>query len=448
MSDPYLISEQTIKTPPRSFAERLRFLGPGFILSASIVGSGELIATTILGAKAGFTALWIILISCLSKVAVQLEFGKHAITTGETSVYAFNKLPGFKIKNANWALWLYFLLQALKIVQVGGILGGTSVVLHLLFPGLPIPVCALLTSATAALLIYNGKYSLVEKASLVMIASFTILTITALFSLQFTSFHFSFADVLSGLNFHLSSETVAVAIGAFGITGVASDEIIAYNYWCIEKGYAAYTGPYQNTNEWKARAQGWINVMYLDALVAMIIYTIVTIAFYLLGAAVLHHREMIPQGNDVIETLALIYTQALGNGVRIVYLVGAFFVLFSSVYATLAAWTRIFPNIFGELKWIDFSDITKRKKVMALLAILFPAIWAIVYLFIQLPVLMVLSGGIIGSVMLLLVVIAALDFKYRRKQIFKAGWFYNFIFWLSVISIAFVAGYGLWQVLN
>jgi hypothetical protein len=307
---------------------------------------------------------------------------------------------------------------------------------------------ACIAATVASLLIYNGKYALVEKASLVMIACFTVLTITAVFALQYTAFRFSFSNILSGLIFNLKPETVAVAFGAFGITGVASDEIIAYNYWCIEKGYAAYTGPHQDTPEWKARAHGWINVMYLDAIVAMVIYTIVTVAFYLLGAAVLHNREIIPQGNDVIETLALIYTQSLGNGVRVVYLVGAFFVLFSSVYATLAAWTRIFPTIFGELKWMDFSDLPGRKKVMSLLSISFPVIWTVAYLFIQLPVLMVLSGGIIGSVMLLLVVIAALDFKYRRKQVLHAGVFYNFIFWISVISIVLVAGYGLRQVLS
>ena len=75
--DPYIISYKTIKEPPTNFFGKLSFLGPGFILSASIVGSGELIATTVLGAKAGFAALWIIVISCLAKVAVQLEFGKH-----------------------------------------------------------------------------------------------------------------------------------------------------------------------------------------------------------------------------------------------------------------------------------------------------------------------------------------------------------------------------------
>src|SRR5688500_4101639 len=75
-ADHYIITEKTIKEPPTSFWGRLQFLGPGFILSASIVGSGELIATTTLGAKAGFIAFWIIIASCLVKVAVQLEFGQ------------------------------------------------------------------------------------------------------------------------------------------------------------------------------------------------------------------------------------------------------------------------------------------------------------------------------------------------------------------------------------
>src|SRR6187402_2545410 len=98
--DPYLISKNTIKEPPVSLLQQLKFLGPGFILSASIVGSGELIATTILGAKAGFIALWIIIVSCLAKVAVQLEFGKQAILTGKTVMNLFNKLPGIRFGKA------------------------------------------------------------------------------------------------------------------------------------------------------------------------------------------------------------------------------------------------------------------------------------------------------------------------------------------------------------
>ncbi len=444
--DPYIISDKTSKEPPTAFVRRLAFLGPGFILSASIVGSGELIATTVLGAKAGFAALWIIIISCLAKVAVQLEFGKHAILTGETAMQAFNKLPGIKFGKGRWIVWMIFFLATLKIVQIGGILGGTVIVLNMLYSGFSIFTWTIITAVIVAGLIFNGHYSWIEKLSLLMIAMFTILTITSLFSLRYTAYSFSFSDIIDGLRFNLSGEIVGIAIGAFGITGVASDEIIAYNYWCIEKGYAAYTGPRKETEEWKNRAQGWINVMYLDALVAMIIYTVVTVAFYLLGAAVLHNRGDIPQGNEVIETIALIYTQSLGPSVKNVYLVGAFFVLFSSLFASLAAWTRLFSDIFGQLGWINFFDFTQRNKVIAILAWVFPFTWAAAYLFIELPVLMVLSGGVVGSFMLFIVIFAALHFKYTRTTLVTSSLLYDVAFWFSIISIFGVGVYGVVKV--
>jgi manganese transport protein len=447
MVDPYLITEKTVKAPPTSFLKMLGFLGPGFILSASIVGSGELIATTILGAKAGFTAMWIIIISCLAKVAVQLEFGKHAITTGETCMQSFNKLPGFSLGNGRWPVWTMLFLVSLKVVQVGGILGGAVVVLNMLYSGLSIPAWSILIALAVSLLIFNGNYGAVEKISLGMIALFTILTLTSLIAFQSTPYALSFSDLLNGLSFNLSGEVVGIAIGAFGITGVASDEIIAYNYWCLEKGYASYTGPKEDTDAWRTRARGWIRVMYLDATVAMIIYTSVTVAFYLLGASVLHGRGEIPQGNEVIETLAFIYTESLGPGIKTAYLFGAFFVLFSSVYATAAFWTRLFPDIFGQLGFINFFDANKRKKVIGILAWIFPVLWVTAYLFIQLPVLMVLSGGIVGSFMLFIVVFAAFNYKYKREQSVRSGIAYDVAFWVSVASILGVGAYGITQLL-
>jgi manganese transport protein len=122
--------------------------------------------------------------------------------------------------------------------------------------------------------------------------------------------------------------------------------------------------------------------------------------------------------------------------------------LFSSLYATLAAWTRVFPDMFGQMGWLNFNDPGRRKKMVSVLAIVFPIVWACMYLFINLPVLMVLSGGIVGSVMLLLVVAAGYHFKYSRQQALQAGMFYNIIFWISVVSILSVAVYGLIQVLT
>lgn len=442
--DPYVISEETIKEPPTTLLKRFRFLGPGFILSASIVGSGELIATTILGAKAGFVALWIIIVSCLAKVAVQLEFGKHAVLTGERCMQAFAKVSGPR----RWAVWTLFVLIGLKIVQLGGMLGGSVVILNMLFPGIPISAWAIIVAASVGVLVYNGHYRLIEKFSLVMISAFTLLTLASLFAVQFTQYAFSWVSVIKLQQFRLSPDLLPYAVGAFGITGVASDEIIAYNYWCLEKGYAAYTGPRDNSPGWKRRAEGWIQVMFLDATVAMIIYTVVTIVFYLLGAAILHQRGEVPHGNGVIETLALIYTQTLGPGVKTAYLVGGFFVLYSSLFATLGAWTRIFPDVFGELGWLSFNNLAERKKVISVLAWLFPALWTIVYLYIELPVLMVLFGGLVGSFMLFVVMIGAVHFKYGRPQFLPSGNGYTVAFWISIASVFVVGIYGVVEALK
>ena len=116
--DPYILDAARIQEPPRALSGQLRQLGPGFVLSASIVGSGELIATTTLGAKAGFVTLWVILVSCVVKVAIQLEFGRHTIQTGEPAIQAFDQLPGPRLGRASWAVWTWLILQLAKMMQV------------------------------------------------------------------------------------------------------------------------------------------------------------------------------------------------------------------------------------------------------------------------------------------------------------------------------------------
>ena len=440
------IIQISTKDPPRSFFSKLRFLGPGFILSASIVGSGELIATTILGAKGGFITFWVILVSCFVKVAIQLEFGKNAIITGKTLMFSFAKLPGPTFKKGNWAIWATFLLTLLKILQVGGMLGGSAIAISMLFPQIPILIWALILGILLSFLIYKNYYSIIEKTSILMVAGFTLLTLASVLAISFTPFGFTFSDIMSGLRFELPPDLVFIAIGAFGITGVASDEIIAYTYWCLEKGYANHTGVNDGSEEWQLRANGWIKIMQLDAIVAMVIYTIVTAAFYLLGASILYGQKEIPEGNELINSLASIYTQSLGSEARFAYLAGAFFVLYSSVFATLAYWSRLFPDIFGQLGWINPESVTDRKKWVAILAWLFPCLWVIAYLFVEMPTFMILSGGVVGSVLLLIVVFAAINFRFQNKFLkIASGLVSELMFWLSVASIASVSIYGIFK---
>ncbi|HEY0550937.1 MAG TPA: hypothetical protein VGF13_15135 [Verrucomicrobiae bacterium] len=51
----------------------------------------------------GFTALWLIVISCLIKVVVQEELGRYTIVTGETTFEALNTIPGPKLR-VSWVV--------------------------------------------------------------------------------------------------------------------------------------------------------------------------------------------------------------------------------------------------------------------------------------------------------------------------------------------------------
>ena len=260
-SDPYNLSDEHMMSPPARLRERLRFMGPGLILTASVVGSGELIATTLLGAKAGFVALWVIIVSCLVKVLVQIEFGKCAIYSGRTTMEVFNRLPGPRFGRASWAIWLWLLFMLPKMLQVGAIIGAVAMVLNIAFPAFPVSWYVWPLALSVAVLVWIGGYKLIERSCVGLILLFTLLTIASLIALQFTEFAIALQDVASGLSFHLPREFIPVALGAFGITGIGGDEIMAYNYWLIEKGYASRSGVPQDTPAWRDRARGWIRIM-------------------------------------------------------------------------------------------------------------------------------------------------------------------------------------------
>ena len=114
----------------------------------------------------------------------------------------------------------------------------------------------------------------------------------------------------SGFTFAVPAAAVALAFSAFGITGVGASELFAYPYWCIEKGYARNAGPRADDEAWADRARGWTRVMQLDAWFSMVVFTVATVAFYLLGAAVLHPQGLDPKGPEMIPTLSRMYLAA------------------------------------------------------------------------------------------------------------------------------------------
>lgn len=512
---------QMWENPPTSFLGILQRLGPGLIIAGSIVGSGELIATTKTGAEAGFTLLWLILLGCVIKVFVQIELGRYAIVSGRTTMDGLNDVPGPRLGNGNWIVWYWFVMFLASMGQLGGIVGGVGQAMAISLPitssgrqfneyldaqtekqvlqaelkhfsSLPDAArwqekmrelesrlrevdsylqdhsqppsahdaylwAAGITIVTSLLLVI-GRYRMIQNVSTFLVAMFTFLTVITVCLLQSSDvWYIRWSEVLEGLSFRLPQRPaeqssvfspLGTALATFGIIGVGASELVAYPYWCLEKGYARFTGPRNETQAWAERARGWMRVMLYDALCSMIVYTFATLAFYLLGAAVLARCGLDPEKEQMIRTLSVMYEPVFGSWATLIFLFGAFAVLYSTFFVANAGYARVLSDVMRVLGWIPISERAYRYSVSVLSGVL-PFVCLAVYQWVKQPTLLVLIGGLVQAVMLPMLSVAALYFRYYRcdsRIAPRRTW--DVLLWLSALGMTVAAVSAIWDTLQ
>ncbi len=534
-----------IQEPPTSFGGIFRKLGPGLIIAASIVGSGELIATTKTGAQAGISLLWLIVVGCVIKVFVQIELGRVAISQGETTLTSLNRVPGPRLV-VSWIIWYWLIMMIVGFGQLGGIIGGVGQAMALARPltgdyveAIKYPSEAelkryiawdddqtnnrgdrlgelsleqqkrvtraqdvietrlaklnqdspgraektlqlvrnlierekdakakedageefnkndilgvekaavkktlkpwtwddkywsVVVAVMTIVLLVRGKYGLIQNVSTFLVVGFTFITIGNVLALQFKpEFAMSAGEIFAGLMQLLPEagvkppdlpywelkQPLATALATFGIIGVGATELVAYPYWCIEKGYARYTGPKTNDEAWYRRANGWINVMKWDAFASMLIYTIATLAFFFMGVAVMYQNGLDPEGMRMVSTLLEQYVPVFGDYAKWLFLVGAIAVLYSTYLVANAAWTRVYTDAFKVFGLMSRDNEKSHNQSILVLAIVLPLISMSLWCSGINPVKLVLLSGLMQAIMLPMLGFAALWFRFTKTE--------------------------------
>jgi Mn2+/Fe2+ NRAMP family transporter len=418
-TDPYRLDPGAVQEPPTTWRGSLRFFGPGLIVSASIVGAGELITATALGAQVGFVLLWLVVFSTLVKVAVQIEMARYAIVTGKGGMEGYATVPP-RFGRVSLVFVLWVLLALAKLVQTGGLIGGMAAALSILFPlgsgpleTTSLTIWAVVVTVIAIATLYSNRYGLIEKVAVFLTMTFVVVTLVVALGLPATEYAFTGGDLASGLSLQLPVGALGIAIAMFGLTGVGSEEITAYTYWCLEKGYARWSGPNDGSPAYRRRALGWIRVMQKDAMVSWVVYTVSTMAFFVMGAAVLNPQGLVPEGNDMLLVLSETFTSVLGEWGRILYLVGALAALGSTIWAAVPSWSRSWANALSIVGVFDWDDARRRGGWMRFFIVALPLVWLATYLFIASPFVMILIGGVAGGIFLAAVAAAAWYLRYR-----------------------------------
>jgi len=446
--DPYQFHPEDVVDPPVTLGAMLRKVGPGMILAASIVGSGELIATTVLGAEVGYTALWVILLSCFLKPAVQSEMGRYTIATGETGLAGFNRVPGPRLFGVAWPVWGWVYMIAMTRFQIGAMFGGVALTLNTLMPAVPIPVWVAVLVGITLWLLLGGGYERVEGLATIKVGLFTLLTFLCAVILTRSNL-FSWGELAQGLKFELPGNGVAKAVAVFGITGVGAAELFMYPYWCVEKGYARFTGKRDDSPAWQQRAHGWIRVMQTDILCTMVIYTVATIAFYLLGAGILAKQGLMPKGDEVIPVLSRMYTDTLGSWSLVLFYIGAIATLYGTIFAATAAESRVFADLCRLLGKFEPGDYAARVRYRRKFVWTITFLSAGLYLFFRNPVAMVTAAGVAQASMLPVIAGCTLYLRYRHvPERVRPPWWMDLGLWIASMAIFAMIGYSIYSFLK
>jgi Mn2+/Fe2+ NRAMP family transporter len=154
-----------------------------------------------------------------------------------------------------------------------------------------------------------------------------------------------------------------------------------------------------------------MRVMLCDAFLSMVIYTVATLAFFLMGVSVLHSEGRDPDGMRMVSTLAMAYVPVFGEYAKWLFLVGAFAVLYSTFLVAIAGHSRTYTDAFKLLHWLPRNSERAHRRSVSIVGVVLPLLSLATYWIGVNPVRAVLLSGLMQAILLPMLGFAALYFR-------------------------------------
>ncbi|HLF35971.1 MAG TPA: Nramp family divalent metal transporter [Cyclobacteriaceae bacterium] len=163
-------------------------VGPGIFAVGYTIGTGSVTSMAKAGADYGMKLLWVLTLSVIFSWLLMEAYGRYAVITGESSIYAIrNRLKYGKV----WAILIIVGVVAAQWSSLIGIMGLSSKmiyeVIRIFIPGLNesdywmVLVIAIVLIAILYALLLVGEYSFFEKVLIVLVVIMGISFIISMF---------------------------------------------------------------------------------------------------------------------------------------------------------------------------------------------------------------------------------------------------------------------------
>ncbi len=340
----------------------LKFFGPGAIIASVTIGSGETVFASRGGAVFGYAMLWCFIGGGLMKFVQVYTAARYITLTGEHPIERWKYLPGPHA----WAVWVLsamtILCFPLWLSGLPKMLGGLSVWIAGL-EGVPIwgdaRVWGTAFVIAAVTLTMVQSYGALERMQTVIVGILLATILLAMLVSQPDWLAALYGSVVPSIPHYppwvvsqypvVAARSSWIELGTYlGAIGGGTQDYFGYIGMLREKAWGlmgrkteggAAGVQLADTAENHALGLSWLRAPRMDSAVSFTCIVIFTLAFMILGASLLHPKQIVPSGMDLLSVQAEFLTQ-LHPKFLYFYQLGVFIAFFGTIMGAYELYVR------------------------------------------------------------------------------------------------------------
>jgi Mn2+/Fe2+ NRAMP family transporter len=354
----------------------LKLAGPGLIVAATGIGSGDVVSATVGGARYGVMLLWCIAVGAFIKFVLGEGIARWQLATGLTVVegWAYHLPTWVKWYFAVYLfLWTFFVSAALTNacgLGISNLTGGA----------VPQSWGAVLHSLIGCAFVLAGGYAGFEKLmkTLVGVMGFSIL-VCAVLTLE------SPGTAVQGLLL----PTIPAGSGAYvlsligGIGG--SVTMLSYNYWMREE---------------KMRGAGWLSYVRGDVGIAYLFTALFGISVMLIANRAFFQAGVPITNQQAVPKMAEMLGSILGPFGLYAYSIGFWAAVFASLLGVWQSVPYLYADVYSIMKGLDADAREAATQVTSVpyrVALVFITVAPLPFAFTGQPLPIIVAYTIVGS---------------------------------------------------